>query len=60
MSINGIMWSDQNPIAVIAFQDGSSTLAKKGDVLQNGATVSVVEKNRVEVVFQGKKFWIEK
>ncbi|MDD5672696.1 MAG: hypothetical protein PHC61_00910 [Chitinivibrionales bacterium] len=60
MSINGIMWSDKNPIAVIAFGDGSSTLAKKGDVLSNGATISVVEKSRVGIIFQGKPFWIEK
>jgi hypothetical protein len=60
MSINGIMWSNANPIAVIAFGDGSSTLAKKGDVLPNGVTVLIVQQNRVEFVFQGKKFWIEK
>ena len=60
MSINGIMWNDQNPVAVLALADGSTTIVKKGDVLPNGVTVLAVEQDRVQVQFEKIKVWISK
>ena len=60
ISINGIMWNENNPVAIINLSDGSSTVAKKGQVLAGGIVVKNIEKNQVEVEFNGKSFWLKK
>ena len=60
ISINGIMWNESNPVAIINLPDGSSTVAKKGQVLAGGIVVKNIEKNQVEVEFNGKSFWLKK
>jgi type II secretory pathway component PulC len=60
ISINGIMWNESNPVAIINLSDGSSTVAKKGQVLAGGIVVKNIEKNQVEVEFNGKRFWLKK
>jgi len=60
ISINGIMWNASNPVAIINLPDGSSTVAKKGQVLAGGITVTAIEKNQVEVEYNGKSFWLKK
>jgi hypothetical protein len=54
------MWNASNPVAIINLPDGSSTVAKKGQVLAGGITVTAIEKNQVEVEYNGKSFWLKK
>jgi type IV pilus biogenesis protein PilP len=60
ITINGIMWNESNPIAMLNLADGSSTVARKGQTLSGGITVKTIEKNQVEVEFNGKSFWLKK
>jgi hypothetical protein len=60
VSINGIMWNENNPVAIINLPDGSSTVAKKGQVLTGGIVIKNIEKNQVEVEYNGKRFWLKK
>jgi hypothetical protein len=60
ISINGIMWNASNPVAIINLADGSSTVAKKDQVLAGGIVVKTIEKNQVEVEFNGNRFWLKK
>jgi type II secretory pathway component PulC len=60
ISINGIMWNASNPVAIINLPDGSSTVAKKGQILAGGIVVKTIEKNQVQVEFNGKSFWLKK
>ena len=60
ISINSIMWNETNPVAIINLQDGSSTIAKKGQTLAGGIMVKTIEKNQVEIEFNGTSFWIKK
>jgi type II secretory pathway component PulC len=60
ISINGIMWNASNPVAIINLPDGSSTVAKKDQVLAGGIVIKTIEKNQVEVEYNGKSFWLKK
>jgi hypothetical protein len=57
ISITGIMWNPASPIAMITLPDGSSGVAKPGQVFGE-ITVKKIEKTRIQVVFQKKEFWI--
>jgi hypothetical protein len=60
IKINGIMWNPTNPVAIINFNDGTSTIAKIGQMLQGGITIKNIEKNQVEIVYSGKSFILKK
>jgi hypothetical protein len=60
ITITGIMWNPSNPVAMVTLPDGSSTVAKAGQALMGAIEVKKIEKNRVQVVYQGNVFWIEK
>jgi hypothetical protein len=60
ISINSIMWNESNPVAIINLQDGSSTIAKKGQTLAGGIVVKAIEKNQIQVEFNGNTFVIKK
>jgi hypothetical protein len=60
ISINGIMWNPSNPVAIINFNDGSSIVAKKGQMLKGNILVKNIDKNQVEVEYTGKSFLIKK
>ena len=60
ISINGIMWNSSNPVAIINFTDGSSIVAKKGQMLKGNILVKNIDKNQVEVEYSGKSFLIKK
>lgn len=60
ISINGIMWNESNPVVIINMTDGSSVLAKVGQVLPGGITVKAIQKNQVQVEFSGNSFWLKK
>lgn len=60
VSVNGIMWNTNNPLAMLKLPDGSSTVVKQGQELSGGIMVKTIEKNQVEIVFNGQSFWIKK
>jgi hypothetical protein len=60
VSVNGIMWNTNNPLAMLKLPDGSSTVAKQGQELSGGILVKTIEKNQVEIVFNGQSFWLKK
>lgn len=53
ITINGIMWNPQNPLAMLGLPDGSSTVVKTGQSIGE-ITVKKIEKTRV-VVMVGKR-----
>jgi hypothetical protein len=53
ITINGIMWNPQNPLAMLGLPDGSSTVVKAGQTVGE-ITVKKIEKTRV-VVMVGKR-----
>ncbi|NLD93270.1 MAG: hypothetical protein GX639_11455 [Fibrobacter sp.] len=53
ITINGIMWNPQNPLAMLGLPDGSSTVVKAGQKIGE-FTVKKIEKTRV-VVMVGKR-----
>jgi hypothetical protein len=59
MKITGIMWSPTNPVAMVVLPNGSSSVVKQGGVY-NDITVKKIEKSRLQIVYQGQLFFIEK
>jgi len=59
ISLNGIMWSETNPVAIINLPDGSSTVAKPGQMLLGTILVKKINKGQVTVVF-GKREYVLK
>ena len=57
ITISGIMWNPTSPIAMMTLPDGSSIVAKPGQVFGD-ITVKKIEKTRVQIVFQKKEYWI--
>lgn len=57
ISISGIMWNPASPIAMLNLPDGSSVVAKPGQIFGD-ITVGKIEKNRVQIVFNKKAYWI--
>lgn len=60
VSVNGIMWNVNNPLAMLKLPDGSSTVVKQGQELSGGIVVKTIEKNQVEIVVNGQSFWLKK
>ena len=60
VSVNGIMWNANNPLAMLKLPDGSSTVVKQGQELSGGIVVKTIEKNQVEIVVNGQSFWLKK
>ncbi len=60
IKITGIMWNPANPVAMVTLPDGTNTVAKAGKSLGSGIEVKKIEKNRIQIVYQGKAFWILK
>ena len=59
ITINGIMWNPQNPVAMISMPDGSSTLAKAGQIIA-GITIKKIEKTGIVVEFGKKEYKINR
>jgi hypothetical protein len=57
--INGIMWNPQNPIAMLSMPDGSSVMAKTGQVIAN-VTIKKIEKTFIVAVFDKKEYRINR
>lgn len=60
VTVSGIMWNLSNPVAIINFADGSSTVAKTGQTLKGGIIIKNIQKNQVEVEYSGKSFILKK
>lgn len=60
IQITGIMWNPSNPMAMVTLPDGSSAVAKAGQSLAGGIEVKKVEKERIQIVYEGNVFWIKK
>jgi hypothetical protein len=60
ITITGIMWNPDNPIAMVKLPGGKSAVAKKGQQLSDNLTVKKVEKKSITVVFEGKEFTYER
>lgn len=60
VTINGIMWSESNPVAILVLPDGSSVVANAGKELSGGLLVKKVEQTRVQLVHEGREFWVAK
>jgi Tfp pilus assembly protein PilP len=59
ISINGIMWSETNPVAIINLPDGSSTVAKPGQTILENVVIKKIEKGQVTVVFEKKQYTLK-
>jgi hypothetical protein len=57
VTINGIMWNETAPLAMLTLPDGSSTVAKPGQSFGD-ITVKKIEKARICIVVGKKEFWI--
>jgi hypothetical protein len=60
ITITGIMWNESNPMAMLTLPGGSSTAARAGQTLSGGITVVKIERNRIQVEYEGNRFWIER
>lgn len=60
VTITGIMWNESNPMAMLTLPGGSSTAARVGQALSGGINVVKIERNRIQVEYEGKRFWIER
>lgn len=59
ITITGIMWNPSNPVAMINMPNGGSAVAKPGLVIGD-ITFKRIEQNRIQVVCEGKEFWINR
>ena len=57
--ITGIMWNPTSPVAMVSMPDGASTVAKAGMTIGE-VTFKKIEKNRIQVAYNGKDFWIDR
>jgi type IV pilus biogenesis protein PilP len=60
ITINGIMWNESNPVAMISLSDGSSTVVKNGQTISGGIVIKAIEKDQVEVEYKGALFKLKK
>ena len=60
IKVTGIMWNPSTPVAMVTLPNGTNTVAKPGQALAGGITVKKVEKNRIQVVYKGTSFWINR
>jgi hypothetical protein len=59
VTVNGIMWNPQNPVAMLGMPDGTSAVAKVGQVIA-GITIKKIEKTFVIIIFEKKEYRIER
>ncbi len=59
IKITGIMWNPDNPIAMINLPDGTSVVARNGQVFGDIA-ITKIEQNKINIVFKGKQFSVER
>lgn len=60
ITISGIMWNPANPLVMLILADGTSTVVKRGQKVGDGIEVKTIEKNRVQITYQGHSFWLRK
>lgn len=60
ITINGIMWNETNPVAMIQLSDGSSTVVKNGQTLAGGIVIKAIEKDQVQVEYKGALYRLKK
>lgn len=60
IKVTGIMWNPTNPVAMVTLPNGTNTVARSGNTLTGGIEVKKVEKNRIQVVYKGNSFWINR
>lgn len=59
LKITGIMWSPTNPVAMVVLPNGTGSAVKQGGVYSD-ITVKKIERNRIQIGYQGQLFWVEK
>jgi Tfp pilus assembly protein PilP len=59
LKITGIMWSESNPVAMVVLPNGNGSVVKQGGVYSD-ITVKKIERNRLQITYQGQSFWVEK
>ena len=59
ITITGIMWNPDNPIAMLTLPAGNSVVAKSGSEFGD-ITIKKVERNRVQFLWKGKTYWVDK
>jgi Na+-translocating ferredoxin:NAD+ oxidoreductase RnfC subunit len=59
VTVNGIMWNPQNPLAMLGMPDGTSAVAKVGQVIGE-ITIKKIEKTFVVILFEKKEYRIER
>jgi len=60
ITINGIMWNADRPLAMLGLPNGSTKMVKVGDELLGRIVVKAIERNRVQVLYKEQLFWIDK
>jgi len=60
ITITGIMWNPTNPVVMLSLPDGSSAMAKTGQVLMGAVTITKIEQNSIDVLYKDVKFTIRK
>ncbi len=59
VTVTGIMWNPQKPLAMISLPGGGSTVAAVGQE-HNGIAIKKIEQSRIQIEYQGHRFWIDK
>lgn len=57
LKITGIMWSQENPVAMVVLPNGASCVVKRGGIYTDIA-IKKIERNRIQIGYQGQSFWI--
>lgn len=60
ITITGIMWNPSNPVAMLRMPDGSNAIANVGKNLMGSIQIQAIEKDKIQVLYKGKSFWIKK
>ena len=60
ITISGILWNPENPVAMIKIAGGKTVLAKTGQQPGGEITIKTINKKNIVVLFGGKEFTIEK
>lgn len=60
LSLSGILWNPDNPVAMVRLPDGATKLVKPGMVLDGQIRIKSIDKRSVTVTSSGRDFVIEK
>lgn len=60
ITITGIMWNPQKPVAITGFPDGSSIVVTKGQIVSGNIIIEEIEKTRVLIKYKNKNIWLKK